>query len=151
MSFKTLKRAYSVLWKGLKLDWKISKIWFLFKNDWSQHNKTFPKILEIKGTTEIGRKWFKSDVSKEGFLSRRVTVATFRHVGTKPVSRHLFKRDTRPGPTESTTSLKNRGCFISCGQEEVLKVAIISVRWRGEIGSKTSHEANGWLDTQELT
>ncbi len=30
-------------------------------------------------------------------------------------------------------------------------MAIISMIWRGKIGSKTFHEANGWVDTQEPT
>ncbi len=150
MQFKTLKRADSVLRKGLKLTERhlrydsYSKI--------TEVGKTaFSKILEIKGTTDIGRKLLKSEVTKEGFLSRGVTVATFRHVGTEPVSKHLFKRDSRPGPTESTTSLKKQGCITSWGQNEVLRLAIISVKWRGEIGSKTSHEVNGWVETQAPT
>ncbi len=140
-----------MLWKGLNPDWKTSEMWFLFKNNWSWQNTAFSRILEIKGTTEIGQFFFKSEVSKEGFLSRGVTVATFRHIGTEPVSRHLFKRDSRPGPTESTTILRNRGCITSCEQKEVLRLAIISVKWRGEIGSKTSHDVNGWVETQALT
>lgn len=53
-------------------------------------------------------------------------------IGTEPDSRHLFKRDSRPGTTELTTSLKTgdvhilraRGGFESGNN---------SVRRRGEI------------------
>ncbi len=49
----------------------------------------------------MGRKLLKLLVSREDFLRRSVTVAYLRLSGIVPETRHLFRNDTKLGPTES--------------------------------------------------
>lgn len=101
----------------------------------------FSNTFEINGSTEIGRKLFRTEESSEGFLSIGVKVATLKAAGTEPVQRHLSKRDTNPGPTASTINQKNLGCMESKEQKDDLVLTIVSLSSCREIGSKASQEA----------
>lgn len=53
-SLKTLKRAVSVLWCNLKLDWNFSEVPFMSSYDCSWSEATFSKTCTRKGGLEIG-------------------------------------------------------------------------------------------------
>lgn len=79
---------------------------------------------------------------REGFLSKGVTVANFRQAWTEPLSKHLFRKDYRPRPTDSINDLKYWGCITSKGQKEGLRVGIIYLRDCREMGLETSQETS---------
>ena len=56
ISLKTLKRAVSVLWCGLKPDWNFSYTSLLIKNVCNWLTTTFSRILDRKGSLEMGLK-----------------------------------------------------------------------------------------------
>ncbi len=130
-----------MLCRGLKPDWKDSKIWFALRKDWSWINTVFSSALVMNRRFEIGRKWLKWFASSEGYLRRGVTVASLRLSGIVPETKHLFRKDTNLGPTESNFDFKIRGGRTSREQKEGFKWLIISCRvWR-ETGSKALHMA----------
>lgn len=53
-SLKTLKRAVSVLWRNLKLDWNFSEIPFMSSCDCGWSEAPFSKMRTRKGSLEIG-------------------------------------------------------------------------------------------------
>ncbi len=63
-------------------------------------NTVFSSAFVINGRFEMGRKLLKLLVSREDFLRRSVTVAYLRLSGIVPETRHLFRNDTKLGPTE---------------------------------------------------
>ncbi len=57
----------------------------------------------------MGQQLLKLLASREGFLRRGVKVAYLMLSGIVPETRHLFRNDTKLGPTESKL------CFKICG------------------------------------
>lgn len=68
-------------------------------------------------------------------------MASLRAAGMEPVRRHLLTKDTKPGPTESTISLRNLGEIMSREQCEGFILAIVSLRGIRVMGSKASQVA----------
>ncbi len=75
----------------------------------SRDKSVFSSAFVINGRFEMGQKLLKLLASREGFLRRGVTVASLRLSGIVPETRHLFRNDTKLGPTESKI------CFKICG------------------------------------
>lgn len=90
MSLKALSKADSVLCRVLKPDWEISRTLCSSQNHFSWAWTTFSKILEIKGSLEMGLKLASTLPSRPGFLSRGWTTACFKLGGTTPEDRLLL-------------------------------------------------------------
>lgn len=71
-SLKTLKKAVSVLWCNLKLDWNVSEIPFMSSYDCSWPEATFSKMCTRKGSLKRGLTLDKN---------RRVKIVFFFDVG----------------------------------------------------------------------
>ena len=68
---------------------------------------TFSKILEIKGSFEMGLSFFKSLESREDFFRRGCRVAFLKVEGTTPVASELFTIARIKGQIMAKISLKS--------------------------------------------
>ncbi len=57
----------------------------------------------------MGQQLLQLLASSDGFLRRGVTVASLRLSCIVPETKHLFRKDTKLGPTESKICFKIRG------------------------------------------
>ncbi len=134
-SLETLKRAVSVLWRGLKPDWNFSKILNSSRNDLSWLRTTLSNIFDKKGSLDIGLKLDKIEASKLFFFRSGWTMACLKTAGTHPELRDVLTKDTTLGPTVSKTSLTKRAGILSRGQFVGRSCLTMSERWENVTGS----------------
>ena len=137
-SFVTLRRAVSVLCNLRKPDWNFSKMWLLLSTCIKWSSTTFSRILEVKDSLEIGRKFFKSVGSKSGPFSSGWTQAVLNCSGTTPEVRELLMMDSSAGLIDSIESLNSFEAITSRGLDEGLISATVFLRSCSDIGRKQS-------------
>ena len=83
-SFVTFAKAVSVLWLGLKPDWKSSYTLLSLTNSHSRLATTFSRISDRKGRLDIGLWFAKTSGSRVDFLRRGLITASLKDCGTCP-------------------------------------------------------------------
>ncbi len=78
-SLETLKRAVSVLWRGLKPDWNFSKILNSSRNDLSWLKTTLSNIFDKKGSLDIGLKLDKIEALNRTQWRQQHCCPFYRH------------------------------------------------------------------------
>ncbi len=149
ISLKTLRRADSVLWRGLKPDWNFSKISFLSKKDNSWVAITFSNTLDKNSSLEMGWKLERTEGSRLGFLISGCTIACLRGAEKHSELKQAWTNVRMKEPMELKTFLKRQERMLSVGQFVGRRSCTMSDNSNSDISSNLLKTAEHIVGSEE--